>query len=190
MPFVLVKDDGTGQPAQNHEEYQSIVGNDSYVIAGGTTKTVSLNQLSQTEAAVISRIDLASHVHRWSRTYHVEGDGTKASNVLGMALNNDSDKVAVWVTQDEQGSESGYLFTISALDGGHVSLQATKVEHSSGPIRKFLTSSAAMYYPSYGQVVIAWYLNMNDANVTPFDVDTTTPYDGRIRVGSYMADSS
>jgi len=45
---VLVKDDGTGQPAPDHEheEYQSIVGNDNYVIAGGTTKTDSLNQLA------------------------------------------------------------------------------------------------------------------------------------------------
>ena len=47
-----------------------------------------------------------------------------------------------------------------------------------------------MYYPKSGQVVIAWYLNMNNASVTAYDDDTATPYDGRIRVGSFMADSS
>jgi len=153
---------------------------------------------------VITRIDLASHVHRWSRTYHVDGEGDKSSNVLGMALNN-SDKVAVWFSKEKdgkQGYKEGYLFIISALDGGHVTLEATKVTHSSGNNdRNFLTSSAAMYYPSSGQVVIAWYLNMNDADVTAYDVPATpanpptpvipaTPYDGRIRVGSFMADSS
>ena len=48
MPFVLGKDDGTGQPGLNDSSYQSIVGNDNYIIAAGTSYESSLNALGDT----------------------------------------------------------------------------------------------------------------------------------------------
>ena len=68
---------------------------------------------------MITRIDVPSHVHRWSRTYHVNNEGTRSNHVLGMALN--GDKVAVATSDDENGiSTTGYIFIIMAVDGGHL----------------------------------------------------------------------
>ena len=117
LPHVMVKDNGSGSPEQDHEEYQSIVGSNDYIIAGGTTETSGFNLLNEDRAAVVTRIDVPSHVHRWSRTYHV---GNRwAADVLGMALNND--KVAVWTADNKYGSRNnGLLFIINAVDGGHL----------------------------------------------------------------------
>ena len=115
----MVKDDGSGNPEQGYEEYQSIVGTDDYIIAGGTTENIDLNLLNQSRAAVVTRIDVPSHVHRWSRTYHVDNEGSYSSDVLGMALNDD--KVAVWTSNHKYGSNTrGYIFIISTVDGGHL----------------------------------------------------------------------
>ena len=38
-----------------------------------------LNALGYSKASVITRIDVATHVHKWSRTYHVDDS---ASNTL------------------------------------------------------------------------------------------------------------
>ena len=113
----MVKDNGSGSPQQGLEEYQSIVGTNDYVIVGGTTETSGFNIPNELRAAVVTRIDVPSHVHRWSRTYHVENEW--AADVLGMALNND--KVAVWTADNKYGSRNnGLLFIINAVDGGHL----------------------------------------------------------------------
>ena len=119
LPHVMVKDNGSGSPQQGHEEYQSIVGTNDYIIAGGTTETSGFNLLNSSRVAVVTRIDVPSHVHRWSRTYYANNRGDFTSDVLGMALNND--KVAVWTSNNKYGSKTrGYLFIISAIDGGHL----------------------------------------------------------------------
>jgi len=138
------------------------VGTNDYIIAGGTTETTGFNLLNQAKAAVITRIDVPSHVHRWSRTYHLDNNGVNSSNVLGMALN--SDKVAVWASNKEYGSTlEGYLFMISALDGGHLDTDnkfGKRVYHSSDSSRRYVTTSSAMFFSDYNTVVIAWFLNM------------------------------
>ena len=98
----MVKDDGTGSPQQDHEEYQSIVGNNDYIIAGGTTENNGLNLLNKNRAGVVTRIDVPSHVHRWSRTINVKNRGGWSIDVLGVALN--SDKVAAWTADNKYGS--------------------------------------------------------------------------------------
>ena len=71
------------------------------------------------EVAVLTRIDLPKHIHRWSRTYHVNNDSTISSHVLGMAISPDGLKLAAWVSESKDGSkENGYLFTINCDDGG------------------------------------------------------------------------
>lgn len=147
MPFVLVKDNGSGQPVQNEETYQSIVGNDDYIIAGGKSRTSSLNALGESEASVITRIDVETGIHRWSRTYHVDDGLQVSSNVLGMALEENRDRLAVWLTQSEEGGSSkNYMLIINAVDGGHITKQAQKVVQSAENGRNFITSSSAMYF--------------------------------------------
>ena len=165
------------------EKYQSIVGTNDYIIAGGTTETTGFNLPNQSKAAVITRIDVPSHVHRWSRTYHANNDDLRTSNVLGMALNND--KVAVSTSDDENGSMArGYIFIISAVDGGHLNMVATRVSHGDTN-RRYKTSSSAMFFSDYDTVHIAWFLNMYPySGYTPQGDDLSgSGYDGRIRVG-------
>ena len=136
MPYVMAKDDGTGQPEQasDGETYQAIVGNNDYIIAGGKNTNSGLNALTYNSASVITRIDLATHIHKWSRTYHVDDSTstTEASvNVLGMALEDDGNRVAVWLSRDALGHDSeNYMLIINAVDGGHITKQARKVKHT------------------------------------------------------------
>ena len=74
---------------------------------------------------MITRIDLASHIHKWSRTYHVSNDGTISSDVLAMTLQDGGDRVAVWLAESSDGStDKNYIFIIDANDGDYVTKQA------------------------------------------------------------------
>ncbi len=106
-----------------------------------------LNALGNSRASVITRIDIETGIHRWSRTYHVDNGILSSSNVLGMALEEKGDRVAVWFAFYERGHKSkNYMLIINAEDGGHITKQARKVVHSADSDRYFITSSSAMYF--------------------------------------------
>ena len=68
---------------------------------------------------MLTKIDLPSHIHRWSRTYHVNNDAAISSYVLGLALHEEGEKLAVWVSESIDGSQAnGFLFLIETDDGG------------------------------------------------------------------------
>jgi len=73
-PHVLVKNG----PTNLYERYESVVGCNEYVIAGGTSRTDSLNVESRTELAVITRMDVATGMNRWTRTYDVRNSATQS----------------------------------------------------------------------------------------------------------------
>ena len=88
MPFVLAEDDGSGQPnlSTDNSYYYSIAGNENYILAGGRTYVDALIMTGDSTASVITRIDLASHVHKWSRTFHISGSRNKSAAVTAMSI--------------------------------------------------------------------------------------------------------
>lgn len=160
LPRVLVAKDATGNLDPGDETYYSITGNDEFVVFGGTTHNQSLFYSDTTRvptaASVITRMDLEQNTIRWMRTYDTYSG--QSSHVEALALkDDDASEIAVYARSSraqgfETGMRHGYLFVIRAVDGGHVTTQALRLEHDSdiSDQRRFLTSSSAMHLNKYG----------------------------------------
>ena len=133
------------------ESYQSITGNDEFIVFGGNSHNADLNFEGRTSIAVITRMNLDLNTIRWMRSYEAGSMPNLNPYVEGLALKTDGTRVAVYSRYGDydltRGANSGYMFVIRADDGGHVRSKATKIIHdNTSEMYKFMTSSSAMFY--------------------------------------------
>ena len=111
------------------ESYQSITGNDEFIVFGGNSQNVDLNFEGRSSIAVITRMNLDLNTIRWMRSYEVGSTPNLNPYVEGLALKTDGSRVAVYsrygVDDLTRGANNGYMFVIRADDGGHVRSKAT-----------------------------------------------------------------
>lgn len=191
LPKVLVGKDGSGNADPVNEVYYSIVGNDDFVIYGGTVDNDNLFYGTMSQVAVLTRMDLATNSIRWMRTYDADDGGT--THVEGLALkHDDASALAVYARQVrpngfDRGYNVGYLFVVDPVDGGHLTTKALKLEHDTDNSNfRWLTSSSAMFFNDYGKVIIGWYLYRGDnSDSNGYDMGNNQEYEGKLRVGQY-----
>ena len=129
LPFILAEKGATNN---GEETYESIIGCDDFIVAGGHSKSAALSYASgdANGFSVLTRIDLDPFVTRWSLTYRVGGMDSLARYITGLALHEGAiiDRVAIFVqnNQKDNGTQSNnFIFIVDAADGGHLSKKAT-----------------------------------------------------------------
>ena len=185
----------SGSVEQDEERYLSIVGNNDFVIFGGTVHNDDLfyDNDSESIAGVITRMDLAQNTIRWMRTY--DADDGRTNHVEALALKSDASGLAVYAREARSGDffrgfERGYLFVVRPADGGHITTKALRLTHDSNDQYRWITSSSAMVFNDYGNIVMGWYLWRFDMDDSDGYTVNGHEYDGKLRVGQYNYDQN
>jgi len=143
------------------EYFTAVTGTKDFLIFGGQSQSTDMwTTTGPTSVALIVRMDLATNVRQWARTF---GSGTDVSaKVQGLVIKNNgfAGMVAVYAVNPEHstdigGHNIGYFWTIKTSNGGYYS-DVLKITHSTNTSERWMTSSAAMFFTQHDKIVVAF----------------------------------